>query len=215
MRICSIDASIVETESREVLQDFDVGKAHYQPIVGRTDAIHQAALVAGILDGGNDGKALLPLANHFNEQLGRVLEIGGNASHCVSPSLQKRVHPRTIWPEVARIQNHLDAGILGSHLAQLVHCAVLRSIVDKEMLEAVLRQLRRHRHHPPMYLADIEQLVVAGRDDGDQLGRHGLSEAAGRKCATRARLSRRMGLSQLTQFKTSIMLRDAPATRTC
>src|SRR5579863_3054259 len=79
------------------------------------------------------------------------------------------------------------------------------------MLEAVLGQLRRHRHHPAVDFAHVEQLVVAGGDDGDELGHDGDSEDCRfdvRHLALGAQLSSLTGQSRMTQVKASIT--DSP-----
>ena len=68
--------AVVETEAGEVGQDAHVGEARHQAVVGGAEAIHDGALVAGVLDSGDDGCTLLPGVNHVHKELGGVLEVG-------------------------------------------------------------------------------------------------------------------------------------------
>ena len=164
--------AIVEPEAGKMLQHLDVGEASHEPVVCRPYGEHKSALVGGVLDGRHDRKALFPLANHLGKELRRVLEVGREAPHGVALSLQQSVHAGAVGAEVPRVEDDLDAGVFCSHGPQLFDRAILRSVVDEEVFEAVLRKFSSQRENAPMQLAHIVHLVVAGRQNGDEPTAH-------------------------------------------
>lgn len=176
VRIAKIGANfvdygaIVEPKSSEMGHNSHICEPRDQAVIGGAQAVHQPAFVAGVLDAGNDGGALLPGTDHVYEELGGVLEVGDEDADGVALGLEQGVHAGAIRAHVAGVHNDLDGGVLGGHFAQDGDRRVSGGVVDEEVLEAVLGQRRGHGHQPPVNLADVLLLVVAGSHDRDQPG---------------------------------------------
>ena len=112
------DAAIVQPKPGEVFEDFDIRQAANQLVVCSSDTVHQPVFIARILDGGHNRKSTLPRANHLDEQLGRILEIGSQNPNRVSLRLQERVHARSVRAKVSGIENDLNARLFRRHLPQ-------------------------------------------------------------------------------------------------
>src|SRR5690606_37921673 len=90
--------------------------------------------------------------------------------------------------EVAGVDDDLDARVLRGDPAQDFHRAVLRGIVDEDVLARVAGQVAlEDRLHRLVAGLDVVFLVVAGRDDGDLL--HGAQIQTGQN---RTGLTRRI-----------------------
>jgi hypothetical protein len=87
--------------------------------------------------------------------------------------------------EVARVEDDLDVFVPRRDLAQDGDGAVLRRVVDEEMLVAIAADLGEDLLHLLVAFADVVLLVVATADHRDQLvpgrqrGRNGGGDAGG------------------------------------
>jgi len=163
------DRAIVEAESGEVLEDADVGEPRDKAVIRGANTVHQAIFIAGFLDCSDDGGSVFPGADHVNEELRWVLEVGHKNSDGVALGLKKGVHAGAVGSDVAGIDDDLDGGVFGGHLAQDCNRVVSGGVVDEEVLEAIQRECCANCHEATMDLADVELLVVAGGHDGDRL----------------------------------------------
>ena len=164
--------AIIEAEPSEMGHDADVCQTSDETVVGSTNAVHEPALVACVLDSGNNGCALLPGAEHVGEKLGRVLEVSDEDSYDVALGLKEGVHAGAVGSDIAGVDDDLNAGVLGSHLAEYADGVVGGGVVDEEVLEVVLGRGGGDGHQAPVDLANVQLLVIAGSHDRDQLPGH-------------------------------------------
>ncbi len=133
-----------------------------------------ALLAALLLHADDDLVALLPPGHEVADHLGRVLQVGDDADHGVAARLQQAVERRADVAEVARVDDHLDARVVGADAAQDLHRAVARGVVDEEVLVGVRARRRaaagsRMTSRTWRYdLLDVLLFVVAGRDDAQE-----------------------------------------------
>src|SRR5690242_8594691 len=72
-------------------------------------------------------------------------------------------------PEISRVDDQFQPSIGSREFFQNRNGSILRSIIDKDMLVLVLRKICENRLHAFVKLADVAFLVVARRDDTDDL----------------------------------------------
>ena len=164
------DGAVVEAEAGEVLHDANVGEARDEAVIGGADAEHEAVLVAGLLNGGDNGGAVLPGADHVGEELGGILEGGYEDPDGVALGLEEGVHAGAVGADVAGVDYDLYGGVLGGDLAEDADGVVGGGVVDEEVLKAILREAGGDGHEAAMDLADVELPVVAGGHDCDHPG---------------------------------------------
>ena len=71
----------------------------------------------GALDAEDHLVAGLPLRDHFGDEVGRLLEVGGDADHGVSAGLHEGVDGGADVAEVARVDDDLDVVVGGGDAA--------------------------------------------------------------------------------------------------
>ena len=103
--------AVIEPEAREMLENLDVCKARDRLVICRSDAVHQAVLIARIFDADDDRVSRLPLANKVIEHLRRILQIRQQNDDCVALGFENCMMRRPDVAEVARIQDDFDMGI--------------------------------------------------------------------------------------------------------
>ena len=81
------------------------------------------------------------------------------------------MHAGASAANVAGIDDDLHGGIFSGHLAEDLDSAVGGGVVNEELFEPVLGQLRGGFHEPAMALADVGLFVEARRHDGDSFER--------------------------------------------
>jgi hypothetical protein len=95
-------------------------------------------------------------------------KVAGDRDHGVAVRLEQCVVPGPHMTEVPRVQDHLHVLVLGGELAQDDRGAVLRRVVDENVLVAVLRQLRKDRPHRLVHLPNVPFFVETRGHDRDQ-----------------------------------------------
>ena len=80
------------------------------------------------------------------------------------------MHAGAVGADVAGVNDDLDGGVLGGHLAQDCYGVVGRGVVDEKVFESVMGEAGSDGQEAAMELAYVEFLVVAGGHDGDQPG---------------------------------------------
>jgi hypothetical protein len=84
--------AVVEPESREVLDEFHIGRQRSdEAVVEPPRLAHQPRVAGAFLDADHDFVALFPLGNELWDELGRILEVGDDAHDGVASRLQESV----------------------------------------------------------------------------------------------------------------------------
>src|SRR5262249_42616728 len=132
---------------------------------------HDEAFLADLADAVDDLIALLPAAHELRNQLGRILEVGGEEDHHgVAARAHEPVEGRTEWPDIARVDDDLDPAVPGGESLEDLHRPVGRSVVAEDVFVVVVRQLLlEDTLQGQITVADVVLLVEAGRDDADYL----------------------------------------------
>ena len=165
---CLDDRLVEAAEARALSHELDVRNARQQSVVAVAQRVEQSALIAGLLHCKHDLRALGPPPQELGDQPGRILEVAGQGDHDIAPRLQQRVVPGAHMPEVPGIENHLHVRICGRERPQDPRGAILRRVVDEDVLVPVLRQQGKDCLDGLIHLARVALLVEAGGDDGDE-----------------------------------------------
>jgi hypothetical protein len=137
-------------------------------VVGVAQEEHQGMLVAFRLHREHGLVALFPACQELGNHLRRVLQVRGEQYARVAARLEQAVVGRAQVPEVAGVQYELHVPVARRDSPQLADRAVGGAVVDADVL--VVEGLRGHDlRDARAQLLDVFLLVVAGRDDADEL----------------------------------------------
>ncbi len=155
-----------QPEVAGINRDIDIGDSVDDAVkqLGREELEPAFALARGT-DGVDNLKASLPALDHFEDQFGRVLQVGVNQDDGVTGRVVHARRNRGLMAEVASKVNHLDARILLGQRVHHLHRAVTTAIVDQHQLP---RLASRVHDFGDARVEDIEValFIVDGRDDG-------------------------------------------------
>ena len=110
------DLAIKKPKAGEVLIGLNVRHAIDHLVVLGADPEHQLVFIAGLLDAEHHLKALFPVADHFGNEFGRVLQIGNEADDGIAGGLAEGVMGGADVAEVARIGDDFDVGVFQGNL---------------------------------------------------------------------------------------------------
>ena len=107
------DLAGVEAEAGVVLDGFDGGEALDGVVVLLADPVQEAVLAGAALDAEDHLVAVFPGCDHLGDEVGRLLEVGGDADHDVSAGLHEGVDGGADVAEVAGVDDDFDVAVGG------------------------------------------------------------------------------------------------------
>ena len=108
------------------------------------------------------------MGDELRDQLGRVLQVGGEEDRGLALRLEQRVVGRADVAEIARVEDGLEPRLARGEQAQLVLGAVGRGVINDDDLVGVAGEFRHRGLHARDEFLDVLGLVVGPGDDADK-----------------------------------------------